>query len=451
MTTSKILIPVPIKEIYPHPDNPRKDLGDITELTESIKKNGIMQNLSVIPGHYENGEWIEQVGYTLIIGHRRCEAARRAGITEVPCRIIKDMTINEQISTMLEENMQRNDLTIIEQAQGFQMMLDLGDTVDTIADKTGFSKQTVKHRVNLAKLDLNLLKEKQEDEEYQLNLKDLYELEKIKDIDVRNRILEDASDSNDIAWEVEKALKEERVKENESKIKDLLAKAEITEAPANVKNELYSQKWKRHITISLEEPMAADLDLTQYKGLMYVRMQWREEITIVEEQEVPKKEPSKWEIEQQKRDEDKKILRNITTGLLKHIEEFKKLIIKGGIEIQESVANYQILAETLMDTGMCIEYEIVELITGKGLYETNQDETLKKQYKDTITSLSPIKRTCLYIKVNADPFTWDNLYHPDNARKLKAMAVYFATYGYSITEDELKLIDGTHEAYKKES
>lgn len=43
---------VRIDEIYPHPDNPRTDLGDITELTESIKKNGIMQNLTVIPGHY---------------------------------------------------------------------------------------------------------------------------------------------------------------------------------------------------------------------------------------------------------------------------------------------------------------------------------------------------------------------------------------------------------------
>lgn len=41
-----------IEQIYPHPENPRKEIGDITELAESIKKNGIMQNLTVIPGHY---------------------------------------------------------------------------------------------------------------------------------------------------------------------------------------------------------------------------------------------------------------------------------------------------------------------------------------------------------------------------------------------------------------
>lgn len=44
---------------------------------------------------------------------------------------------------MLEENMQRNDLTIYEQAQGFQMMLDLGETAETIAEKTGFSTSTI--------------------------------------------------------------------------------------------------------------------------------------------------------------------------------------------------------------------------------------------------------------------------------------------------------------------
>ena len=54
---------------------------------------------------------------------------------------------------MLLENIQREDLTIQEQAQGFQMMLDLGDTEDQIAEKTGFSKSTVRHRLNIAKLD----------------------------------------------------------------------------------------------------------------------------------------------------------------------------------------------------------------------------------------------------------------------------------------------------------
>lgn len=143
----KGIVTIGLEHIHPHPDNPRKDLGDLTELAESIKKNGIMQNLTVIPKEGEPGEYIT------IIGHRRSAAAKLAGVTEAPCRVVEGMTDKEQMSTMLEENMQRNDLTIWEQAQGFQMMLDLGETEDTIAEKTGFSKKTIRHRLNIAKLD----------------------------------------------------------------------------------------------------------------------------------------------------------------------------------------------------------------------------------------------------------------------------------------------------------
>lgn len=43
---------IPIRQLYPHPDNPRKELGDLSELAASIKENGVYQNLTVIPGHY---------------------------------------------------------------------------------------------------------------------------------------------------------------------------------------------------------------------------------------------------------------------------------------------------------------------------------------------------------------------------------------------------------------
>lgn len=43
---------LPVADIYPHPDNPRKDVGDVTELADSVKKRGILQNLTVMPGHW---------------------------------------------------------------------------------------------------------------------------------------------------------------------------------------------------------------------------------------------------------------------------------------------------------------------------------------------------------------------------------------------------------------
>lgn len=45
---------IPIRQLYPHPDNPRKELGDLSELAASIEENGVYQNLTVIPGHYLN-------------------------------------------------------------------------------------------------------------------------------------------------------------------------------------------------------------------------------------------------------------------------------------------------------------------------------------------------------------------------------------------------------------
>ena len=95
------LVMIPIEQLYPHPDNPRKELGDLTELAESIKANGILQNLTVVPGHKISvNEWVaickkEGVskdsalatydncayapdGYMVIIGHRRMGASKVA-------------------------------------------------------------------------------------------------------------------------------------------------------------------------------------------------------------------------------------------------------------------------------------------------------------------------------------------------------------------------------------
>ena len=104
-------------ELHPHPDNPRKDLGDLTELADSIKANGVLQNLTVVPrivtGNLLGNTW--QDGYAVVIGHRRLAAAKLAGLKELPC-IVSDMGLRDQVRTMLMENIQRADLTSDEEA-----------------------------------------------------------------------------------------------------------------------------------------------------------------------------------------------------------------------------------------------------------------------------------------------------------------------------------------------
>lgn len=234
------MVMLPISMLHPHPKNPRKELGDLTELADSIRAKGVFQNLTVVPGHYmSQDEWdaaykkyednpSEQLRayinrgwlpteYTVIIGHRRRGASEIAGLTHLPC-VIVNMTEKEQLETMLLENMQREDLTPYEQAQGFQMMIDMGDTPEQIAEKTGFSKKTVKRRLKMAELDPKALKEVSS---RQISMDDFDQLAKIKDISKRNSVLKSIG-TNNFASEVQTAINKQNIHEKLPVAKELV-------------------------------------------------------------------------------------------------------------------------------------------------------------------------------------------------------------------------------------
>lgn len=207
-------VDLPISKIYPHPDNPRKDVGDVSELAESIKANGIFQNLTVVGG----GKGAPTVDdYTVIIGHRRLSAAKQAGLKQVPCMVV-EMDEREQAATMLLENMQRSDLTIYEQAQGFQMMLDLGETQDGIAEKTGFSKSTIRHRLKLLELDPEEFAKAQE---RQATFSDYIELEKLKNPESKTEALK-AIGTSSFKYTIERLVTCENAVANAEKVMEFL-------------------------------------------------------------------------------------------------------------------------------------------------------------------------------------------------------------------------------------
>ena len=177
---------IPICKLKHHPENPRKDLGDLTELSESIKKNGIMQNLTVVSEDPLNEHFL------VVIGNRRMEAAKMAGLEELPC-VISDMDRREQIATMLEENMQRSDLTVYEQAQGFQMMMDLGFKPEEISEKTGFSEKTVKDRIKFTKFNQ---KNFESAVAKGATLIDMIEISKLESKTDQNEVLKEAGTNN---------------------------------------------------------------------------------------------------------------------------------------------------------------------------------------------------------------------------------------------------------------
>lgn len=175
---------LPVEKIFPHPDNPRKDLGDLKELTASIAAKGVLQNLTVVPRVVDGQEIQDE--YTAVIGHRRHAAAQLAGLLKVPC-VIADMTPAEQFETMMIENVQRNDLTLYEQAKGFQMMLDMGNSVAEVARKTGFSETTIRKRSQLAQLNEDKFKKTIH---RGASMEDYLKLSKIEDQERRDKVLE---------------------------------------------------------------------------------------------------------------------------------------------------------------------------------------------------------------------------------------------------------------------
>ena len=177
---------IQVEQLMHHPDNPRKDLGDLEELSASIKANGILQNLTVVrPDKWkaEDGDY-----YWVLIGNRRMEAAIRAGLQELPCQIVH-MSHTEQIATMLQENMQRSDLTVYEQAQGIQTMMDLGFDKDQISERTGFSRSTIDRRLAVASLPAQAAKQAVDDG---YDLLDLVEISKIESKKTQEDLLKGA-------------------------------------------------------------------------------------------------------------------------------------------------------------------------------------------------------------------------------------------------------------------
>ena len=129
--------------IDPHPDNPRKNIGDVTDLAASIKTNGLLTPLSVVP----NGS-----RYRVIAGHRRLAACKQAGIGFVPCFVL-DLDPLQQLEAMVTENCQREQLTTMEESDAIQGMLDLGATTASIAHQLGRSSDYVRDRAKAASID----------------------------------------------------------------------------------------------------------------------------------------------------------------------------------------------------------------------------------------------------------------------------------------------------------
>lgn len=145
---------VPITAVAQNLSNVRDDLGDLAELVDSVRAVGVLQPLIVraITAE-ERGDYPDGTRYIAVMGNRRRAAALAAGRDVVPVVVRDDITTDNQRLRMLVENLQRQDLTPLEEARAFQTELDKGMSQRQLAQVIGVTQPHISRRLSLLRLD----------------------------------------------------------------------------------------------------------------------------------------------------------------------------------------------------------------------------------------------------------------------------------------------------------
>ena len=496
----KMITLIKTAELFPHPENPRQDLGDLTELTESIRVNGVMQNLTVVLGHRMDkeefvrmakaegvdrtsaeGMYNEDVawtmeGYTVVIGHRRLAAAKEAGLEELPCAI-SDMDHRTQISTMLMENMQRADLTVYEQAKGFQMMMDLGFTPKEIGEKTGFSEKTVRDRIKFTKLNQ---KNFSEAVARGATLMDMIEISRLKSKSDQNEVLKEAG-TNNFRQVLHRKLGDQKYNDACKTFEKLAGETgdgAFIPVPGNVDTWRQCDRVDSIESDTGEEKIRRRLKkLNKEHGqLMFkFRKKWDTDEAVMDLYELKKKQDPAELSDQQKK------LREADRARQKHLREVKKLWAEAYALRTDFIRNYVVTNGCGM-TGigkLILKYSLRQQNYWNHKLPENQHwkekyitETLglkREEYEDKTSlfeliearGIPQIRATLAWIMgggvFDADcPETgrydyYDGHYTENASSMIGERYDFLMEIGYVMSDMEMKLMDGSHPVYETEA
>ncbi|GAA1514837.1 hypothetical protein GCM10009730_20240 [Streptomyces albidochromogenes] len=148
---------VPVTDLAENPDNPRHELRDLDGLAQTLRERGVLQALGVVSrgaflaAHPQHEAAVGDAPYVVLHGHRRLAAARLAGLREVPVLVREDATRTDEDA--LIENVQRDDLTELEQAQAIQGLITAyGYSQREVAARIGKTQGFVSQRLSLTRL-----------------------------------------------------------------------------------------------------------------------------------------------------------------------------------------------------------------------------------------------------------------------------------------------------------
>ena len=475
---------IKVEQLYHHPENPRKDLGDLTELAESIKANGIMQNLTVVAGRMlSKAEWKEEArkegadavsaeasyrpedawvgdGYTVVIGNRRMEAAKMAGLKELPC-VVSDMDHKTQISTMLMENMQRADLTVYEQAQGFQMMMDLGFTPGEIAEKTGFGETTVRRRIKMAEMDAKLLKKACEtkDTERQITMFDFERLAQVESIKERNELLKGIGDRN-FDWNLNRKLRAQKAKAvRADALKELKEKGIIQLKEQDEYSSKYDRLYSENIDLAEWKPGQKLIPKSKEQLYFYINDETVKFYTAAKKPEKEKKpEKTKAEIEKEKKIENAwKIADRITQASHDRRTEFVAGLTVSPKNAMQMLRWVIIAAMSdLINHNYNTYTNLKKNLELEGTYSWDYVDDLKKKIMDMKQSEWPVMIQILFeglpeerknIESFASGYRKEFPKHQRNTR-LEQCYEWLTEFGYQMSDEEIQMMSGTHDCLK---
>ncbi len=435
---------IAVEKLIPHEKNPRTDIGDINELIDSISKNGILQNLTVVP----DGD-----NYKILIGHRRAAAAKAAGLETVPCAVV-EMDEKKQVETMLLENMQRRNLTVYEEAKSMQLLLDMGATVEDIAASTGFSRSTVYTRVSFNKFNDDSFKKSLE---RNISIEDYIKTAAIKDEKQREKVLKSAGTSN-FAWELSRAEADEKAAENMPRIKaelESIHAEELDEYPG------YADGYRRSYTVNIANFKDGNITAADWrdeskeyywhKGGSYIHIYYKE--TEKEESDGPTfkdiqlgKRIKAADAAREQIKSDEATARTLRNDFIRGFKDFRQAANMADWILRLISFDFAEEEYTNIDAD-CIA-ELLDKEIPDGIEEEDKETYLYDNIHPGTFMAAAVYNLFTEGDTGCCVYGWSSTFpkYAENKR-LKLMYKFLESLGYETSDTERQLIDGTHPAY----
>lgn len=447
---------IPMNKLYHHPDN-RKDLGDVSEMVGSMKTMGVLEPIIVVPySPVDHAALTITDGdgsdcYVIIAGNRRRLAAEQAKLTEMPC-IIKDMGIKDQSKVMLIENLQREGLTTYQEAQYIQKMLDLGDTVESIAKETGFSKSKVEKRAKLAVFDQDKFAES---EKRNPSMKDYLRLAKLEDPAERDKLLE-VIGTNDFENELSRAnsrIKSRKIRAEQLKVVESFARrTDKAEADFSRVKTIYSGDKAEEIKVPTDKDAREYFFTEESWAITIYRRKTEGEVTAEADAE---RENAQFKVNILQLEEASKRAFELRVNFMEALTPAKAK--KCFATIAQHMADYLRDLSFRNWISLSIDHHLAGELMGLPVDEkTGVDAEALKQAAEQAPERTVLLMMYLSLEDNNLSYAkqeWKGgryvpLYDADN--KLNRIYALLTGLGYQMSTEEKQMQDGTHPLFYKE-